>query len=186
MGFFKFNKAPTYNKKYAYIIFFKIFIQCKNHNTKDEIKENGIWKSSFLSIQQNRYWYSIFIVWKNAYRWTVLKILTMIITCVKKLYQWYNNKCFFPVLFPLCCWIGVDKTRTIQLRHYNNLYYCNEEISLHMYIWRIYIFSHSYTVYTERFALVLFLPRSPSLSTGKIKTGRMSMSQIISLKCDCV
>lgn len=66
--FFKFNKAPTYNKKYAYIIFFKFFIQCKNHNTKDEMKENGIWKSSFLSIQQNRYWYSIFIVWKNAYR----------------------------------------------------------------------------------------------------------------------
>lgn len=66
--FFKFNKAPTYNKKYAYIIFFKFFIQCKNHNTKDEMKENGIWKSSFLSIQQNRYWYSIFIVWRNAYR----------------------------------------------------------------------------------------------------------------------
>lgn len=48
--FFKFNKAPTYNKKYAYIIFFKFFIQCKSHNTKDEIKENG----RVLSCQSNK------------------------------------------------------------------------------------------------------------------------------------
>lgn len=112
------------------------------------------------------------------------KFLTMIVTlksCIRDITISVSFQYCFRCVVELCL-KGVDKTRTIQLRYYNNLYYCNEEISLYMYIWRIYIFSHSYTVYTGMFALVLFLPRSPSLSTGKIKTGWMSMSQIISLK----